>query len=171
MKLILRRATLSMCVLGLSRLAQTSLTKGFHLSSAEKRMIGKTKTMMMMTITLSQNVVLSDRSLRFSHFILYILASHLSFLLRYYLHSVIPTYKHPCFYIHNTPHSRVHKINCHIVVILHANPNIRCPPFLTREITTVMLLVDRVQTVFKFSSSHSSLDAIQVYVQSCTLRA
>ena len=52
-----------MCVPGLFRLAQISLTKPFHRSSAETIMIGKTKTKTAtttMTITLSQNVVLSD---------------------------------------------------------------------------------------------------------------
>ena len=49
-----------MCVPGLFRLAQISLTKAFHRSSVETRMIGKTKTKTTMTSTLSQNVVLSD---------------------------------------------------------------------------------------------------------------
>jgi hypothetical protein len=49
-----------MCVPGLSRLAQISLTKAFHRSSVETRMIGKTKTKTTKTVTLNQNVVLNN---------------------------------------------------------------------------------------------------------------
>lgn len=49
-----------MCVPGLSRLAQISLTMAFHRSSVETRTIGKTMTMTTITLTSSQNVVLSD---------------------------------------------------------------------------------------------------------------
>ena len=73
-----------MCVPGLFRLAQTSLTKAFHRSLAETR-IGKTKTKTKTTetlaLTLSQNVVLSDfNQIPSLHFV-YTLAFHLFFYL------------------------------------------------------------------------------------------
>ena len=86
-----------MCVPGLFRLAQISLTKAFHRSSAETR-IGKTKTKTTtMTITLSQNVVLSDFDQIPSLHFVYTLAPHLFF--RLGIIEIIATYSYTTIHV------------------------------------------------------------------------
>lgn len=105
-----------MCVPGLFRLAQISLTKAFHRSSAETR-IGKTKTTTTTILTLSQNVVLSNFNQipSFSMHFVFTLALHLFLtsgiieLIATYSYTTIQTCEYPLL-----PESFLRKDNhCH----------------------------------------------------------